>query len=393
MGGSEAVLLSIVRGLRRARPSWSLELIAPGEGPLVQSVRQSGAAAGAVPLPPAIASFGERAALDGHARARPVEALRAAAAAPRYQRALGAALRDRRPDVVHTNGFKAHLFAARDRAAGAALVWHLHEYVGARTVTRALLRRYAPRCAAIVANSESVGDDARRALDGREVQVIPNGVDLGAFAPEGPRADLDALSGLAPAPPGTVRVGLVATFARWKGHEVFLRALAAIPDGAPLRAYVVGGPLYDTRGSQLSIDELTALARSIGVERRVGFTRFVASPADALRALDVVVHASTAPEPFGMVIAEAMACGRAVITSASGGAAELVRDGVDALVHAPGDAGALAAAIERLVASPGVRARLGRDARAAAESRFDAARMTGELAALYERVADRRRRA
>ncbi len=56
-----------------------------------------------------------------------------------------------------------------------------------------------------------------------------------------------------------------------------------------------------------------------------------------MRALDIVVHASTRPEPFGLVIAEAMACGRAVITSAAGGAAEIVESEVDALTHTPGD--------------------------------------------------------
>ena len=94
-----------------------------------------------------------------------------------------------------------------------------------------------------------------------------------------------------------------------------------------------------------------------------------------MRALDVVVHASTRPEPFGLVIAEAMACGRAVITSGTGGAGELVRDGVDAVTHRPGDAVDLASRIERLAADAALRARLGRAARDTAERRFDAARL------------------
>jgi len=62
-------------------------------------------------------------------------------------------------------------------------------------------------------------------------------------------------------------------------------------------------------------------------ERQVGFTGFVGSPAAAMRTLDVVVHASTRPEPFGLVIAEAMAAARAVIASRRSGVAEFVRDG------------------------------------------------------------------
>jgi glycosyltransferase involved in cell wall biosynthesis len=273
------------------------------------------------------------------------------------------------------------------------LIWHVHEYISRRPLTSTLLGRYAGRCAAIVANSQSVAADARAALGGREVRVIPNAVDLDTFSPEGAAADLDALSGLAPAPAGTVRVGLVATFARWKGHAVFLRAIAdEAAAGVPLRAYVIGGPVYDTHGSQHSREELAALARDLRIADRVGFTSFVDAPAPALRALDIVVHASTDPEPFGMVIAEAMACGRALVTSATGGAAELVRDGVDAVVHRPGDSVDLAACIARLAADPALRRRLGEQARVVAVERFDSRRLAARFAELYEETADRGRR-
>ena len=94
------------------------------------------------------------------------------------------------------------------------------------------------------------------------------------------------------------------------------------------------------------MDEIRALARECRLADHVGFTGFVERPAAVLRSLDVVVHASTQPEPFGLVIAEGMACGRAVIVSRAGGAVELVEDGVTALTHAPGDVDGLAAAIE-----------------------------------------------
>ena len=110
-----------------------------------------------------------------------------------------------------------------------------------------------------------------------------------------------------------------------------------------------------------------------GLAGRVGLTGFVDRPAAAMRALDVVVHASTQPEPFGLVIAEGMACGRAVIVSAAGGADELVTDGrrcADASRRAtpPGCARASrgSPAIRRL------RARLGAAARQSALRQFDA---------------------
>jgi glycosyltransferase involved in cell wall biosynthesis len=317
-----------------------------------------------------------------------VRIVRAALDLPHYERQLRDLLNEIRPDVVHTNGFKAHILAARTRGPRSALVWHMHEYISMRPLTRRLLRHYADRCAVVVANSESVGADVRTVLGRRaQVRVIYNAVDLDRFAPAGPMADLDALAHLEPAPAGTVRVGLIATFSRWKGHDTFLRAVAALPASTRVRAYIIGGALYDTDGSQYSTGELRALAAAHGLGSRVGFTGFVQDSDHVMRSLDIVVHASTAPEPFGLVIAEAMACGRALVTSATGGAAELVRAGEDALTHRPGDAADLTAAIQELAEDPAARARLGRAARAAAVSRYDARRLADEFISTYETAA------
>ena len=84
-----------------------------------------------------------------------------------------------------------------------------------------------------------------------------------------------------------------------------------------------------------------------------------------------------------------MACGRAVIVSNAGGAAEIVTPGVDALVHAPGDAGGLAAQIATLAGDADLRARIGRAARATAERSFDRARLAAELVPIYRDVCER----
>jgi glycosyltransferase involved in cell wall biosynthesis len=253
-----------------------------------------------------------------------------------------------------------------------------------------LLRRVARqrRCAMVIANSKSVAADIRKVCGavGPKVVTVYNGIDVERFAPEGPKLDLDALAGLAPAPPETVRVGILATLARWKGHQVFLRALSLLPPALPVRAYVISGALYRTNGSQYSLEELKQLADQLGLTQRVGFTGFLPEPAQAMRALDILVHASTEPEPFGLVIAEGMACGRAVIISESGGAAELIEREVNALVHPPGDAAHLAARIALLAADPLLRARLGSAGRHTAEARFDRARLATELLPIYRAV-------
>lgn len=406
VGGAERVLLDLVAELGRQRPGWRPVVLAGADGPLLDEARRLGAEAVALPMPGAVARLGDWAARGG-GRAR--LAARLALASPAvalYALRLRRALARLAPDLVHTNGFKMHALGAVCAPAGVPVVWHLHDYPGRRPAMARLLARLGGRAAAAIANSESVAADARAVLGtgGRRpappVTAVLNGVDLDRFRPPEPAAgpgggtaDLDALAGLPPAPPGTVRVGLVATLARWKGHEVFLRALARLAAGPagggeppPVRGYVIGGALYATGGSQTSADELEALAGRLGLGDRVGFTGFVPDAAAALRALDVAVHASTEPEPFGLAIAEAMASGRAVVVAAAGGAAELIRDGVDALAHPPGDDAALAARIAALAADPELRRRLGAAARATAERRFDRRRAAAGVIEVWERA-------
>jgi glycosyltransferase involved in cell wall biosynthesis len=386
LGGSEAMLLQIAEQLKRTRPGWKQHLILPGGGPLGPLARGAGMDTIVLPMPASLSRLGEWGLRSGNRGRAGMRLVRAAMDLPSYERDMRRALDAISPDVVHSNGFKAHVVAARTHDASRALVWHMHEYVAARPVTRSLLRRYADRCAAIVANSHSVADDIRTAVAANaHIRTVYNAVDLQRFCPHAPAIDLDALAGWAAPSETPVRVGLVATYSRWKGHDVFLRALAKMR-ATNVSAYVIGGAVYDTDRSQYSLEELRALAKSYGVDDRIRFTGFIVASERAMRALDIVVHASTTPEPFGLVIAEAMACGRPVITSAAGGSAELVRDGIDALTHAPGDADGLARAIDALAGDAALRARLGAAARQTAVDRFDARRLGDEFARLYESV-------
>lgn len=396
MGGSEVSLLELVRGLRRLAPAWRVAMVVPREGPLAAAARACGAALYILPLPARLARLGEasgRGASDMVGRGASL--MLAAGSVGPYSRRLARLLAELAPDVVHTNGFKLHVLAARVAPPAAALVWHVHEYVSGRPISRALLRRYASRCDGVVANSQSVAADVTSVLgDAARVTRIYNAVDPVEFSPAGEVLDLDAAAGLPPAEPATVRVGLVATFGRWKGHGTFVAAVSRLRARAPVRAYIIGGALYDTAGSQHAPAELDAMIASAGLAGRIGLTGFASRPAAAMRALDVVVHASTQPEPFGLVIAEGMATGRAVIVSAAGGAAELVTDGVDALTHTPGDADGLARCLDRLADDPALRARLGAAARQSALRRFDPNGFTRAFIDMYQAVrAGRARRA
>lgn len=386
MGGAETSLLELLRSVQATERDWDLQLVAGEDGPLTGKVRSLGVGVTVLPFPRALAQSG-----DGAPRSlRDLGSLLAAGcSALLYGSRLAAEIRHLRPDVIHTNGLKMHVLGAWASPKDTPVVWHIHDYAGSRRVMGVLLRRFAKRCAAAIVNSESVAADLHRLLPEVKSTVIYNAVDLDRFRPGGERMDLDRACGMAPARPGTVRVGLVGTFARWKGHKVFLQALSQLPAAAPVRGYIVGGPIYQTSGSQWSFAELKQETEQLGLSGRIGFTGILDDPAAAMRALDVVVHASTQPEPFGMVIAEAMGCGKAVIVSLAGGARELIEEERTALGHAPGDVAGLRSQIERLVADEPLRASLGAAAHAEAMRRFAGHRLARELTTLYRTCRDK----
>lgn len=389
LGGAEKSLLDIFASMRAAKPDWPLQLVSGEDGPLVSQSRALGVSATIVPFPASLARMGDAAAGGpaGHHQSRLSLLAELLAMAPQifsYVRKLRCVIRELAPEVIHSNGFKMHVLGIWAKPQGVPIIWHIHDYVSARSLMTHLLRHYAPHCELAVANSRSVAADVTAVCGSRlQVKTVYNGIDLDCFTPGGPTLDLDALSGLSAAPPETIRVGMLATLAKWKGHETFLRAVALIPAELRVRGYVIGGALYQTNGSQHSLAELQGWAAKLGVSDRVGFTGFLDDPAPAVRALDIVVHASTQPEPFGLVIVEGMACGRAVIVSEGGGARELVDLDVNALGHPPGDATRLAKLIALLATNRSLRARLGAAARTTAEQHFNRTRLATELIPIY----------
>jgi glycosyltransferase involved in cell wall biosynthesis len=389
LGGAELCLLDILATVGDALPDWSPTLILGDDGPLRAAVEGLGVPCEVLPMPDRLAGLGDAGLRNGRVPlGLAMRAAGAAVATAGYLARLRRCIRKHAPDLVQTNGMKAHVLGAWAAPRATPVVWHLHDYLSSRPVMSRLLRGAAWRGVLGVAVSRSVAEDAGRTLAARaRVLSVHNAVDLSRFCPENDqsaRLDLDAGSGLPPAPKDTVRIGLVATYARWKGHEVFLEAAARVPHDRPCRFYIVGGPLYRSAGSQFAAEELRAMATGLGLEGRVGFLPHQADPEAVYRALDVVVHASTRPEPFGRVIVEAMACGRAVVVARGGGASELFQEGISALGTEPGNVEELAGVLTRLIDEPTLRRSLGAGGRVEAEARFGRRRLGPEWTQVYE---------
>jgi glycosyltransferase involved in cell wall biosynthesis len=236
-----------------------------------------------------------------------------------------------------------------------------------------------------VAVSRIVEHDAAEVLGDVPIVRISNCVDESRFRP-GP-GNPAALEQDWPEPElSVVRIGLVASYARWKGHELFIEAAAKVRRvlGPSVRFYIVGGPIYQTAGSQWSQQELRDLAEFHKVP--VNFVPFRQDIEEVYRALDVVVHCSTRPEPFGLTIAEAMSCGRAVVASWDAGAVREVPPGSVA-TFPPGNADALAGQILRISQDSAIRKSLGSQAHQAARIAFSSAEFDQKLVGLYRDLA------
>ena len=389
IGGSERSLLTLIQVLRQEHPEWRFSLIVGEDGPLALSAAALGVSVQVLCLPRELALIGggSRFRLGGAWRT-----LRALTLATAYRSRLKASIRAICPAVIHSNSLKMHFFLAtisRGRSGSAAgRVFHLHDSLRGRPLERRLLKAAVRRYDTIVAVSEALVTELLGfSFAAKKIALIHNGVLLERFSPDGDGSDLDTLSQLPAAHEGVVRIGLVAAFARWKGHSTFMRALALLPAGVNIRAYAIGGPMYRTSGSQYTLEELRMARQCCCPQVEFGFTGVIPEVEKAYRALDIVVHASTEAEPFGMVVLEGMACGKPLIVSRGGGLSEVVVDEVNALIHERGDAAMLARQMERLVTDPGLRARLGESGRATVAARFQACTMAALFAQLYRTLA------
>src|SRR6266487_2334054 len=233
-----------------------------------------------------------------------------------------------------------------------------------------------------IACSQFVADGFREAWRSRRVvRVVLNGLIAPPLTPSP-----DQLRAALRIPEGATLVVLAGRLQRWKGVHVFIEAAAQVARRRPEAHFlVVGGTLF---GLEKRYDhELRARVASLGLDRTVTFAGHRSDVDRFFAAADVVVHASIEPEPFGMVLVEAMAWGKPVIASDSGGPREIVRHGETGLLVPPNDPALLARALVTLIEDSELRDRMGKAGAARFKEAFLASRMTRELEEAYEQVA------
>jgi glycosyltransferase involved in cell wall biosynthesis len=325
----------------------------------------------------------------------PVRALGASARLPNplVMAPLIRALRRAEPDIVQTWLYHSDLLggvAARMCGIG-NVIWNLRggevAWSEVHPLTRAAIRIGAWLSARIpqriVCCAESVREaHGKLGYDLSRAVCIPNGVELGRFAPDAAgRKRVREELGI---PRDAAVIGLFARLSAQKDHGTFFAAAGRLRARRPEVHFLLAGP-----GIERDNPKLESLLQGLSLDERfhlLGERRDIAS---LTAALDVATSSSAWGEGFPNVIAEAMACGVACVSTDSGDAAAIVGD--TGIVVPPRDPDALASAWSRLLALPDAeRRQLGARARQRIETQFDFQFAVRQYADLYRSLVGRK---
>ncbi|MBI2821675.1 MAG: glycosyltransferase family 4 protein [Acidobacteria bacterium] len=302
--------------------------------------------------------------------------------------ALARLMRRHRFTLVHTHNSKAGFIGRlAGRLAGVPVVIHtVHGFAfhDAETpLRRALFRRLervaAAWCDGMIFISQPLMDWARHERIGVGVPqaLIYSGVEVDAFRSARPELFRQRLS----IPPERLVVGIISKLWEGKGHDVLLNAWKRIREGG----IIAPEPLLMIVGEGYLEEKLRARVEELRLEGTVIFTGFQNDIPAVTAAIDVAVLPSLF-EGMGRVVLEAMAAGKPVVASNTGGIPDLVRHGENGLLVKPGDMQSLAKALGKIMADPALRARLAAGARAALRPEHSAAHMVEEIHRFYREV-------
>ena len=173
-------------------------------------------------------------------------------------------------------------------------------------------------------------------------------------------------------------ITMVGLFMSWKGQEFFIRAVPKILKKFPEAKFLLVGDATRDRDKPYA-RRLKMLVRKLYLESKIIFTGFREDRLSIMASSDVIIHASSSPEPFGLVVAEAMSVAKPVIATDIGAPSEIVVHEKTGILVPPKNADAIASSCIRLLGDPELRNRMGIAGRKRVEKYFTAERMTREI--------------
>jgi L-malate glycosyltransferase len=305
------------------------------------------------------------------------------------QAKLARNLARRRIDIVHAYNFYGNVFAIPPaRLVAPVVIASIRDRAPYLTAMQKRVQRYACQFAdCVLVNADAVKDWLiDEGYDPSNIVVIRNGVDMSRFdvSPQGERIRSEL--GI---PAGAPLVTVVSRLTRLKGIENFLEATAVLKARYPHARFLVVGETAPSDRPYLT--ELTELAERLGVGDRVTFTGLRSDVPAVLSCADVAVMPSL-NEALSNVLLESMAAGAPVVATRVGGTPEALVDGETGLLVPPGDSGAIATAVTRLLDDRELALRLGRGAHDLIARKFSVEQMVRSTEDLYTDLLARKQR-
>ncbi len=299
---------------------------------------------------------------------------------------LGVAIKQHDIDIVHGRS-RAPAWSALAAAhkTGRRFTTTFHgTYNGSGTLKR-WYNSVMVRGDLVIANSEFTAQHIRDNfnVEPARLRVVPRGVDTEIFNANAVSPErLIQLARQWSLPDGMPVIMLPGRLTRWKGQTVLIDALSQL-GGGEVRCLLVGAD----QGRNRYRRELESRIASRHLDAAVHVTGHCADMPAAYMLADVVVSASTEPEGFGRIVAEAQAMGRPVVVSAHGGAIEQIRDGETGWCFTPGDPGSLAAGLRRALGlNAAARERLARAAESHVRAHYTKENMCAATLAIYNEL-------
>lgn len=290
-------------------------------------------------------------------------------------------LRQERISLVHLNNsiIKNHAWMLASVVAGIPCVTH-ERGINRRFLTRAVV--LARSLKAIICISSAVQDNFRSLGLGRlPLVTVHNGLDPDEMRVTRSRSEICAEFGV---PDDHRLVGMVGNIKEWKGQEVVVRAMAKIRKVFPnVTCLLIGDTSAADRNYRYRLDALIE-AQDLG--ERVIVTGYRKDVPNCINALDIQIHASIEPEPFGRVLLEGMALSKPLIASDGGAVREIVVDGQTGLIFERGNADGLAACLTRFLADPSAAAVMGQAGHSRLLTDFSIEQHVSKVQAIYDRA-------
>jgi len=240
----------------------------------------------------------------------------------------------------------------------------------------------AKRLASLVFMTEAIAAHCRdRGIVAPDNRVIYDAVDSAWLVPAKSREGVRAELGVGADDPLILISGNIQ---EWKGQAVLVEAMGRIAAKHPRARCLVAGGVH--RAGAEYADAMRRRIAELGLGERIHLLGFRDDMPDLIHAVDIVVHASVRPEPFGRVILEGLLAGKLVIATDAGGVRELIENEATGYLVPPGDDAALAACLERALAAPELAEEIGRRAKLWATEQFSLDRHVAEMGAVYERA-------